>query len=127
MCIVNPSFMICLWTWSKSSENSPDSPPSEEHVEVNNIEPMNTPASPSRKKKRPQQTCLRIPFFITNLSSMSRVVLPKDHTVAFITSENLETNYIEIAEVQKLEGPYKKCSQKSLRVTSWYHLETLKK
>ena len=45
---------------------------------------------------------MRIPFFITNLSSMSRVVLPKDHIIAFITPENPETNYIEIAEVQSV-------------------------
>ena len=66
---------------------------------------MNTPASPQnkRKTKKPQQTCTRIPFFITNLSSMSRIVLPKDHVVAFITPENPETNYIEIAEVQSIE------------------------
>ena len=66
---------------------------------------MNTPASPSnkKKKKRPQQTHMRIPFFITNLSSTSRVVVPKDHIMAFITPENPETNYIEIAEVQSVE------------------------
>ena len=66
---------------------------------------MNTPASPSnrKKKKKPQQTHMRIPFFITNLSSTSRVVLPKDHVVAFITPENPETNYIEIAKVQSVE------------------------
>ena len=47
--------------------DSPDSPTPEEQVEVNNIEPMNTPASPSkRKKKQPQQHHMRIPFFITN-------------------------------------------------------------
>ena len=46
---------------------------------------------------------MKIPFFITNLSSTSRVVLPKDHIVAFITPENPETNYIEIAEVQSIE------------------------
>ena len=66
---------------------------------------MNTPASPSnrKKKKKPQQTCKRIPFFITNLSSTSRVVLPKDHIVGFITPEDLEANYLEIAEVQSVE------------------------
>ena len=46
---------------------------------------------------------MRIPFFITNLSSTSRVVLPKDHVMAFITPENPETNYIEIAQVQRVE------------------------
>ena len=46
---------------------------------------------------------MKIPFFITNLSSTSRVVLPKDHIMAFITPENPETNYIEIAEVQSIE------------------------
>ena len=46
---------------------------------------------------------MKIPFFITNLSSTSRVVLPKDHVVAFITPENPETNYIEKAEVQSIE------------------------
>ena len=86
-------------------QNLPDSPTSEEHVEINNIESMNTPASPHNRKKtkKPQQTCMRIPFFITNLSSTSRVVLPKDHVVAFITPENSETNYIELAEVQLVE------------------------
>ena len=76
----------------------------EEHVEINNIEPMNTPASPSnrKKKKKPQQTHMRIPF-ITNLSSTSRVVLPKDHVVVFITPEDPEANYIEIAEVESVE------------------------
>ena len=48
---------------------------------------------------------MRIPFFITNLSSLSRVVLPKDHVVAFMTPEDPETNYVEIAEVQSVEGP----------------------
>ena len=59
----------------------------ETHVEFNNIEPMNTPALPSnrKKKKKPQQTHMRIPFFITNLSSSSKVVLPKDHIMAFVT------------------------------------------
>ena len=82
----------------------PDSPTPEEQVEVNNIEPMNTPASPSKrkKKKQPQQHHMRIPFFITNLSSTSRVVLPKDHIMAFITPENLEMDYIEIAKVQSV-------------------------
>ena len=86
-------------------QNSPDLPTSEEHVKINNIESMNTPASPSnrKKKKKLQQTCTRIPFFITNLSSSSRVVLPRDHVVAFITPENPETNYVEIAEVQSVE------------------------
>ena len=65
---------------------------------------MNTPASLShKKKKQPQPQHARIPFFITNLSSTSRVVLPKDHVIAFITPENLETNYIEISEVQSVE------------------------
>ena len=79
---------------------------------------MNTPASPQNKKKikKPQQTCTRIPFFITNLSSMSRVVLPKDHVVAFITPGNPETNYIEIAEVQSIEEECRnwKCPTKML-------------
>ena len=79
---------------------------SEGHVEFNNIEPMNTPALPSnrKKKKKPQQTHTRIPFFITNLSSSSRVVLPKDQVVAFVTPEDPETNYMEIAEVQSVEN-----------------------
>ena len=66
---------------------------------------MNTPASPQnkRKTKKPQQTCTRIPFFIKNLSSTSRIVLFKDHIIAFITPENLETYYIKIAEVQSIE------------------------
>ena len=46
---------------------------------------------------------MRIPFFITNLSSTSRIVLPKDHVIAFITPEDPEANYIEIAEVQSVE------------------------
>ena len=46
---------------------------------------------------------MRIPFFITNLSLTSRVVLPKDYVMAFITPENPETNYIEIAKVQSVE------------------------
>ena len=97
-------------------QNSLDSPTPEEHVKVNDIEPMNTPASPSKKKKRPQQTHTRIPIFITNLSSMSRVVLPKDHIVAFITPENPETNYIEITKVQPVEEQCRnwKCPTKML-------------
>ena len=95
----------------------------EEHVEINNIEPMNTSASPSnrKKKKKPQQTHMRIPFFITNLSSTSRVVLPKDH-IAFITPEDPEANYIEIAEVQSVEEQCRnwkhptKCFQKLLKM-----------
>ena len=47
------------------------------------------------------------PFFIMNLSSTSRVVLPKDHIMAFITPENPEMNYIEIAEVQSIEEEYR--------------------
>ena len=80
--------------------------PLEGHVKFNNIEPVNTPALPSnrKKKKKPQQTCTRIPFFITNVSSSSRVVLPKDHVMAFMTPEDPETNYVEIAEVQSVEG-----------------------
>ena len=94
----------------------------EEHVEINIIEPINIHASPSnrKKKKKPQQTHTRIPFFIINLSSTSRVVLPKDHIVAFITPEDPEVNYIEIAEVQsmertmeELEAPYKNASKSS--------------
>ena len=112
-----------------------DSPTSEEGIEINNIEPINTPASPSnrKKKKKPQQTHTRIPFFITNLSSTTRVVLPKDHIVAFITPENLETNYIEITEVQSVEEqcrnwmPPRKMLPKAPGVTFWYHLEMLKK
>ena len=85
-------------------QNLPDLPTSKEHAEINNIEPMNTTASPQNKKtKKPQQICTRIPFFITNLSSTSRVVLPKDHVMAFITPENPEMNYTEIAEVQSIE------------------------
>ena len=85
-------------------QNLPDLPTSKEHVKIN-IEPMNTPASPRNKKKtkKPQQRCTRIYFFITNLSSTSKIVLPKDHVMAFITPENPETNYIEIAEVQSVE------------------------
>ena len=46
----------------------------------------------------------------------SRVVLPNDHIVAFITSENPETNYIEIAEVQSVEEQCRnwKCPTKML-------------
>ena len=79
---------------------------------------MNTPASPHNRKKteKSQETCIRIPFFITSLSSMSRVVLPKDHIIAFITPENPETNYIEIAEVQSIEEQCRnwKCPTKML-------------
>ena len=99
-------------------QNSPDLPTSEEHVEINNIEPMNTPASPSNRKKnkKPQQTHTRIPFFTINPSSTSRVVLLKDHVVAFITPEDPETNYIEIAEVQSVEEQCRnwKCPTKML-------------
>ena len=57
-----------------------------------------------------------IPFFITNLSSTSRLVLPKDHIVAFITPEDPEANYIEIAEVQSVEEQCRnwKCPMKML-------------
>ena len=87
-------------------QSPPKSPNLEGHVEFNNTEPMNTPPLPSnrKKKKKPQQTCMRIPFFITNLSSASRVVLPKDHIVAFMTPEDPETNYMEIGEVQSVEN-----------------------
>ena len=59
---------------------------------------------------------MRIPFFITNLSSSSRLVLPKDHVVAFVTPEDLETNYVEIAEVQSVENECRnwKCPTKML-------------
>ena len=119
MCIVNLSFM----TWPLARHKSNDKihqihPTSEEHVEVNNIEPMNTPASPSnrKKKRKSQQTHTRIPFFITNLSSTSRVVLPKDHVIAFITPEDPEANYIEIAEVESVEEQCRnwKCPTKML-------------
>ena len=96
----------------------PDSPILEEQVKVKNIEPMNTPASPSKRKKKmqPQQHHTRIPFFITNLSSTSRVVLPRDHIMAFITPENSEMNYIEIAKVQSVEKQCRnwKCPTKML-------------
>ena len=79
---------------------------------------MNTPVLPSnrKKKKKPQQTHMRIPFFITNLSSSSRVVLPKDHIMAFMTPEDPETNYVEIAEVQSVENECRnwKCPTKML-------------
>ena len=72
--------------------------------EVNNIELLNTSVSPSNKKEKkvPQQHA-KIPFFITNLSSTSQVILPKDHIVAFITPENPETNYVEVSEVKSIE------------------------
>ena len=59
---------------------------------------------------------MRIPFFITNLNSTSRVVLPKDHIMAFITPENPETNYVEIAKVQLVEKQCRnwKCHTKIL-------------
>ena len=43
-------------------------------------------------------------------------MLPKDHIVAFITPENPETNYIEIAEVQSVEDECRnwKCPTKML-------------
>ena len=87
-------------------QSPPKSPNSEGHIKFTNIKPMNTPALPSnrKKKKKPQQNCTRIPFFITNLSSSSRVVLPKDHIMAFMTPEDPETNYVEIAEVQSVEN-----------------------
>ena len=46
----------------------------------------------------------------------SRVVLQKDYIMAFITPENLETNYIEIAKVQSVEDKCKnwKCPMKML-------------
>ena len=76
---------------------------------------MNTPALPSnkKKKKKPRQTHMRIPFFITNLSSSSRVVLPKDHVMAFMTPEDPETNYVEIAEVQSVENECRRQHQGS--------------
>ena len=43
------------------------------------------------------------PLLHTNLSSTSRIVLSKDHVVAFITPKDPEANYIEIAEVQSVE------------------------
>ena len=51
------------------SPNSPDG------IEVNNIEPMNTLASPSNKKKKKDKhsKCASIPFFINNLSLMYHV------------------------------------------------------
>ena len=51
---------------------------------------------------------MRIPFFITNLSSTSRIV--------FITPENPETNYIEITKVQSVEEQCRnwKCHTKML-------------
>ena len=71
-------------------QDLPDLSTMKGQVKVNNIEPMNTSASPSkRKKKHPQQHHMRIPFFITNLSLTSTVLLPKDHIMAFITPENL--------------------------------------
>ena len=87
-------------------QSPPKLPNLEGHIKFTNIKPMNTPALPSnrKKKKKPQQTCMRIPFFITNLSSSSRVVLPKDHVMAFVTPEDPETNYMEIAEVQSVEN-----------------------
>ena len=47
---------------------------------------------------------------------MSRVVLPKDHFMAFLTPENPETNYIEIAQVQSIEEECRnwKCPTKML-------------
>ena len=98
--------------------NSPDLPDME--IEINNIEPMNTPASLSKrqrkKKKQDESHHSRIPFFITNLSSMSRVILPKDHIMAFITPEKPEMNYIEISEVESVEDQCKnwKCPTKQL-------------
>ena len=45
----------------------------------------------------------KILFFIINLSSMSWVILPKDHIVAFITPETPEMKYIEILEIESVE------------------------
>ena len=105
-CIVNPSYTTCPQTRSKSSDKIHQiHPPQRKKSTSTTLKPMNMPASPSKrkKKKHPQQHHMRIPFFITNLSSMSRVVLPKDHIVAFITPENPEMNYIEITKVQSVE------------------------
>ena len=32
------------------------------------------------------------------------MVLPKNHVIAFVTPENLETNYVEISEVHSVEN-----------------------
>ena len=101
--IVNPSCMTCLKVDRTQWESLSNSPNTEGSVEINNIEPMNTPASPRHKKKTSQPKSAKIPFFMTNLSSTSRVVLPKDHIVAFITPENPETNYVEISEIQSVD------------------------
>ena len=69
------------------------------------FEPMNTTASPKhmKKNKDAQTHHTSIPLFITNLSSTSRVVLPKEYAVAFVTPKVFKTNYIEISEVQLVE------------------------
>ena len=45
-------------------QNPLDSPTSKEHIEINNIEPMNTPASPwnKRKTKKSQQNMHKVPL-----------------------------------------------------------------
>ena len=53
--------------------NLPNSPNME--IEINNIEPMNTPTSPSKRhkkmRKQDEYQHSKIPFFITNLSLTS--------------------------------------------------------
>ena len=68
MCIVNP---LVYDMSPKADQNQWDNSPTlsnmEDKVEINNIEPMNTSASPSHKKKKHSQPqCARLPFFITN-------------------------------------------------------------
>ena len=76
----------------------------EDSIDNNNIEPLNTPAAPEhKKKKKVQQHHTKIPFFITNLSSTTRVIVPKDHIVGFITPKIPETNYVEISEFTVVE------------------------
>ena len=78
-------------------------PDTADSIDIINIELFNTPAFPSHKRKKAQPQQARILLFITNVSSSSRVLLPKDHIVGFITPENPETNYVEISEITSVE------------------------
>ena len=107
MCIVNLSFM----TWPLTRHKSNDKihqihPPQRSMLRSTTLNLWTLLLHPAieRRKRSLSKLAWRIPFFITNLSSSSRVVLQKDHIMAFITPEDPETNYVEIAEVQSVEG-----------------------
>ena len=123
MYTANPLYMTCPQRKSKFSEKIRQiHPPQRDKLKWTTLSPWTPPLHLVRgMKKWPQQHCMRILFFITNLSSTSRVVLPKDHIMAFITPENLETNYIEIAEVQSVEEQCRnwKCPMKVAPKSPW--------